>query len=145
MVMMVAMGTAACGGGDGGDRLTAGELRTRANAVCTELQDDAQAAFADLLPDDEPTAYQGAIKKLVRVVDQAIERLDDLNPPKNQETRYDEALSAYRAAQDKVREAGETPEASAVVFAGAKDPYDDANAIFNELGLTSCGGGSATG
>jgi len=138
---VAAVGLGACGDG-GGERLTAEELRTRANAICADLQEDVQGAFADLQPDDEPTAYQGAIAKLLVVVDDAAERLADLEPPAELEARYDEALAAFAQGEEAVREAGRTPEASATVFAGETDPFDEANAAFDGLGLTTCGTGS---
>ena len=129
---------------DDGDRLTAEELRTEATGICAELAEDAGAAFADLQPDDEPTAYQGAIEKLLPVVDGAIEDLDGLEPPADLEARYEEGLAALRSGRAAVAEAGKTPEGSASVFAGRTGPFDEANAVFSELGI-SCGGGGQSG
>lgn len=131
----------ACGGDDGGGRLSAEAFAARANETCTELQDEVEATFADLPPDGEPALYQGVIKKLVPLVDGGADDLDELQPPADIEARFDEALAAMRAGNDKVREASQSPEAAAAIFATDRDPYDDANAIFDELGLTECGSG----
>lgn len=142
LVLWAGAALGACGGDDdGGGRLSAEAFATRATETCTELQDDVEATFADLPPDGDPALYQGAIAELVPLVDGAADDLDDLQPPADVEGRFDEALAAMRAGNDKVREAGKTPAASAAIFASDRDPYDDANAIFDELGLTECGSG----
>lgn len=149
-VAAVALVLSACssngdGSGSDGSRLSAEEFRVKANDTCTELQDDVVGAFADLPPDGDPTLYQGAIAKLVPLVDGAIASLSALKPPAELQARYDEALEAMRAGHEKVRTAGQSPEASATIFAGNTDPYDDANVIFDELGLRQCGSGTPPG
>lgn len=149
LVLVMAAAGAACSddddGGGPGDRLTAEQFTAQATQICTGLQDDVQGTFAELSPESDPADYQGVIAELVPLVDGAIEDLDGLRPPAEVEGRFDEALAAMRAGNQAVRDAGATPEGSAAIFASEEDPYDSANAIFDELGLEECGSGGAGG
>jgi uncharacterized cupredoxin-like copper-binding protein len=146
-------GTALAGCGGGGDRLSASEFRTRANAVCTEGNDDLDALVEDLPDEPEAEDVQQLVEDIVPIADRMIEDLRELEPPEDLEARYDEALESAEAARDRLDEASESPEASMELFESESDPFEESNQKFDEVGLSACagenegddaGGGSAT-
>lgn len=145
-VVLFTLGLAgvACGGGDD-DPLTQAELVREANIVCQDADSDVESAFAELPQTGEPSPedIQAVIIKLLPLVEGVSDDLADLEPPADVKDRYDEAIGKLREGNTKVRDAGKSPEAASTIFASEDDPYDDANKIFDDLGMTDCGGGDA--
>lgn len=144
--LVLALGglVAGCGGSDGSDgdsssdapAITHDDFVTQANAICADAASELQTAGADLTEtstQDEVVAF---------ITDTALpsyqSQHDDiaaLGVPEGDEDAVDTLLTALQADIDKVKA---DPEA----FVTATDPFADANAAADDLGLTDCGSGS---
>ena len=134
----LASGVAACGSDD--DRLTASELAEQGNAVCTEADKKFEAAFSEFDEDEEPTAeeMQGLAATAAEITDDVVGQFEDLDPPEDLETSWDDTLEKARAAQEKLELAGEDPESAQALFSSEEDPFDEVNAGLEKVGITVC-------
>ncbi|MEP9364209.1 hypothetical protein ABLE68_14680 [Nocardioides sp. CN2-186] len=140
---------AGCGGSDGSDGSDAGsdassaaptithdDFVTQANAICTDAAAELQTAGAELTDtstQDEVVAF---------ITDTAIpsfqKQHDDiaaLGVPEGDEDAVDTLLTSLQADIDKVA-------ADPAAFTTATDPFAEANAAADDLGLTECGSNS---
>ena len=76
---------AACGGGGGG-RLSAGEYRSKADAICA----DANQKVKGLGNPSTPAELRSLLKKARPTFKNAIDKLEALQPPKELESKVDE-------------------------------------------------------
>lgn len=141
--LILGLAGVACGGGDEVP-LTQAELVREANIVCQDADSDVELAFGELPQTGEPSPedIQAVITKLLPLVEGVSDDLAELEPPADLKDRYEAAIAKLREGNNKVREAGKSPEAASTIFASEDDPYDDANKIFDDLGMKDCGGGS---
>lgn len=126
--------------GDDSERLSADELAEQGNAICTEVDAEFEAAFSEFPDDAEPTPeqIQEFASVAAEIVDRAIGRFEDLEPPEDLQEGWDDTLEKARAAQDVIEEAAEDPEAAATLFNSEEDPFEEVNAGLEEVGITAC-------
>jgi len=143
---------AGCGGSDGSDgdassdpsspatseasTITHDEFVTQANAICSDASAALQTAGADITDtstEDEVVAF---------ITDTALpsfqKQHDDiaaLGVPEGDEDAVDTLLTSLQADIDKVQ-------ADPAAFTTAADPFAEANAAADALGLTDCGSSS---
>jgi hypothetical protein len=139
IVLLFLVGAAA-GCGDSEDRLTAAELTTQGNAVCTDVDKEFEKAFANFDDSEEPTPaqMQEFAATAAEITDDAIGRFEELKPPEDLEGEWDDILEDARAAQQQLEEAGEDREAAARLFSSEEDPFEGVNAGLEKLGITAC-------
>lgn len=137
-VAVLAVG--ACGGSE--ERLTREELAARGDALCTEVDDRFDQAFRETgLPRDDdltPEQVQSFVKKIVPILDETIDKFEDLEPPKDLEQQYDAALAQARKDYAKVAAAAETPEGAESLLNNEEDPFAETNRKFEAVGITEC-------
>lgn len=129
---------AACGS-DGG-KLTEGEFRDKANAVCTAAEAELAPIFGEIFPKLETATdaeRQTATDGLLRVMDKEIDDLDALTAPDSIIDDVDAMLAEARAAASTVREQG------AGFWLDDKDPFAETNQRAAALGLDACAGDSS--
>ena len=140
---LAGLGLAACGDDDGGgDALTEEEFVEQANAICSEGEDELDAAFEELVGDgsEEPTPEE--ISAFADVfednIGEQIDGIDDLEPPESMADDVDAALSDAREVLDDFAQLlRDDPEAA---FSQEEDPFADVNEQMNDLGVTACAG-----
>lgn len=157
LVVIACLGLAACSndddpGGGGGDRLSAAELATRGDAVCTKLDADVKelASQFDNTIIFTPAQMLDLYKKTLPLVDEAIASFKELNPPTNLEAKYDEALAQLDTDRKTLADATASEEAAKKLFDAGVDPFTDSNEKLAAVGITACSAddadtGDATG
>lgn len=137
---------AACGGDDGGKALSAADYRTQFGKICTEAQTRTKALDAPTGTDGKD--FKEALDKTVPILDQTLDKIDDLNPPKDLQSAHDEYVSATREGvkiiedvEDKIDEDKPITEQAAVIT--PLTPKLDAigkrtQAAATKLGVQSC-------
>lgn len=132
---------AGCGGGSD-DRLSLDDFRTQADAVCADANRLTDAIEA-------PTSNDGvlpALEATQAATDPSIEKLKDITPPEDLQSKWDEAITlqeqqsaALQSAIDRIK-AGEDPSAVLNELGSeATSRRDRLRALAGELGLTVCG------
>jgi hypothetical protein len=92
-----------CGGDDDGDRLSAEEFRTQANAICAEYNQK----VTDLGEPPSPEEIPGYVDSVIPVVEDGLAELRDLNPPAELEEDYNAMLDEVAKAIPAARALGE--------------------------------------
>lgn len=137
LVVAVVPFLAACGGGS--DRLTREELISRAEAICTKYEQKLAAlAEPKSIADVETLAEQAK-----PIVEDGVEELGDLEPPKELEADYDRWIALNR---DSVKSIDDLKEAAAAGDeAGVQNILQKTNAreqeadeVARNIGLDQC-------
>ena len=127
----------ACGGDDEEPeeaRLSEEEFVDRGNAICVDSDERLQELFGDLPTDRVPTgeelddALEQALPELERVFDE----LEALRPPEELQPELDRLVASGREAVDELEEAG------GEALLSGDEPFADANARADDLGLDRC-------
>lgn len=94
-VALAALAAGCGGGGDGdeGERLSAAEYRSQANAICTSYE---QKARAVRLEGDTPEAVVAYVDAVLPIGREQVRRLEDLNPPAEDASRHNALILASR-------------------------------------------------
>jgi hypothetical protein len=129
----------ACGGGDGGDRLSRQELVAEANAICERF--DTRIAGLEAPQSQEEVEQLAA--EAVTIFEEAIDGIRELEPPEELEERYDEwvrlseeQLERARSLRDAAAE-GDVQEVQRLL-AETNPSEARADELATELGLTTC-------
>lgn len=138
---------AGCGGDDGNSTTatTSSSARaptkaayvTQANAICTKSRAAASAAAKKAFPSGQPS--EDEITKYLKetfipAIDDLVEQLRALTPPKGDGGTTKAIYDAVQAAADKAQADPKVLNAT-----GAESPFADANKQANAYGLTVCG------
>jgi hypothetical protein len=126
-----------CGGDD---KLSEAEYLKQGNAICEKQLSEIDAAGAAISGGQEPTPAQFdqfANDVLIPKVRAQIDGLAKLEPPSELEDDVDAMLEASRA--DLAQMEADIKADSAAFMASEDDPFADANAKANAIGLTVCG------
>ena len=131
---------AACGGGDGGDQLTADEFRQQADAICGEFE----GRLDDLGTPESLDDLQGYVDDAVPILEEGTNRLDELQPPDELEEDWNRAMEINREQLDNVRElldaVADGDQASvAELLQQSDEAREESNQLAADLGLTECG------
>lgn len=144
LVVLACLALAGCsddkGGGGGGDRLTAAELTTQGNAVCTAVKEDVVAA-ADTVETGitfTPEKMQEFYTKLVPVLDKAIAGFKKLNPPEDLEPALDSAIEQAELDQKTLVGATNSQEAAKNFYDVGVDPFTATGQKLLAAGITGC-------
>lgn len=146
VAVAAAVGLAACGGGDD-EGLTRAELASRGDAVCRDLDAEVKKAAAEFQdePQFTPEQMQALYKKLVPLVDDAVEDFKGLDPPEDLEAEYDAALDQIEKDRRTLVGATESQESAQRFYEAQVDPFTATNEKLAAVGITACGGGAAEG
>jgi len=130
---------AGCGGGSGPPRLSSTEFASRADDICRTYNRQSTAIARPTSLADLATA----IDKLVPLLDQSVEKLKTLRPPKDEQADVDEWLAAVRRLEDDLRtvkEKATKKDAQGVQAAlEAGDAHNKrSNSLAGKLGMTVC-------
>lgn len=142
VAMLASMALVACNddGGGGGDRLTAAELTTQGNAVCTKLKADVVAAADTVETGITFTAdkMQELYTKLVPELDKAIAGFKDLKPPEDLEAALDSAIEQAEIDRKTLVGATASPEAARNFYDIGVDPFTATGQKLAAAGITEC-------
>lgn len=156
LAVLLSMGLAACSddgdggaggnGGGGGDRLSAAELATQGDAVCTKLDNDVKG-LADSFPvsvDFTNEQMQEYYMKVLPLVDGAVTSFKALKPPEDLEQAFEAALAQLAIDRQTLEGATASPEAARNLFDTQVDPFTATNQKLAAAGITACGGTATT-
>ena len=138
----------ATGSGDGSAKgLSAKELATRGDAVCTRFAGEVQklASEFDQTIIFTPDQMQALYTKMVPLVDGAIAEFKSLDPPATLDEKYDAALAQMEVDRQKLVTASESQESAKKLYDDGVDPFQSTNEKLAAAGITACSGGSAAG
>ena len=89
---VLALSLSACGGDDnGGDPMSAAELRAEVNRICRE---DTKAAQKFAKPTSDEEEYARQLEGLLEINDRSRKRFDELEPPEELRDAYEDFLRA---------------------------------------------------
>lgn len=131
---------AACGGGDGGDQLTADEFRQQADGICAEFE----GRLNELGTPESLEDLQGYVDDAVPILEEGTNRLDELQPPEELEEDWNRAMEINREQLENVRglqDAVADGDQARVteLLQESDDARDESNQLAADLGLTECG------
>ena len=96
----------------------------------------AEEAFED--PEDpQPDEAQAFLKQGLPVVQDALEDIEQVEKPKDDEERLEEWIAATEAGVTSLEEASATPETSLTALVG--EPFAESEKIAEEYGMKDCG------
>lgn len=146
-LVLAALGLAfaGCGGGGdggGGDTLSKAEFQSKANAICKQFNADVDKLGA---PSDFSEVASFTDKALA-LSDSALDKLDDLKPPKELQDDWNQWLeygSQLHDTGDDLKEAAKNKDEEALKKAGEKADARDkkSDPIARRLGLPACAEG----
>lgn len=157
LVAVAGLGLASCsdddddgasGSGNGqGKGLSAKELATRGDAVCTRFAGEVQklASEFDQTIIFTPEQMQTLYTKMVPLVDGAIAEFKALDAPSTLDEKYDAAIAQMEVDRQKLVTASESQESARKLYDGQVDPFQSTNEKLAAAGITACSGGSAAG
>jgi hypothetical protein len=99
LLAVAVLALAGCGGGGGG-RLSASEYRSQADAICA----DANKKLNNLGTPSTPAELRSLMRKARPTLEDAVGKLDGLNPPESLESKADAWNSKNDALLDKYDE-----------------------------------------
>ena len=137
---VAAVGPAACGGGDGGERLSTAEFVAQADAICRKYE----ARLDALGQPTNVTELRSFADKALPIARDGRNELDDLRPPEELEDEYDAWLEqgdeAFEIVERLRDAAGEGDQAEiGRIAADAQRTDAEANRLAGELGFEECG------
>ncbi|MGH9085464.1 MAG: hypothetical protein ACRDYW_08425 [Acidimicrobiales bacterium] len=143
IAVLFALGAVVTGCSDDEDALTEEEFVEQGNAICEAGNERLNAAFedafADLGPDEQPDADEVTAlieDVLIPSVQEQVDDLGELEPPDDLSADVEQMLDDAQGALDRLEEqVQDDPEA---FLEQEEDPFADANAQANEIGLTAC-------
>jgi hypothetical protein len=138
---LIALLSAGCGGGGGGERLSKADFQSQANAICDKYQQQLDALGTPSSLDEIPEL----VDKALAILNKEVDEIGQLNPPEELQSQFDSML----AASDKTKQAADdlSTAAKAGDQAGVQKALQAGNAastqadkFAGELGLDSCKG-----
>jgi len=130
---------AGCGGGSEAPRLSSAQFASRADAICRTYNSRSNA----IAQPNSLTELATAINKLVPLLDQSIEKLQKLSPPKDEQADVDKWLAGVQRLEDDLRSvqasAAKKDEQGVRAALESGDAHNKrSNAMAAKLGLTVC-------
>jgi len=130
---------AGCGGGSEAPRLSSAQFASRADAICRTYNSRSNA----IAQPNSLTELATAINKLVPLLDQSIEKLQKLSPPKDEQADVDKWLAGVQRLEDDLRSVQASAAKKDAQGVRAALESGDAhnkrsNAMAAKLGLTVC-------
>jgi hypothetical protein len=140
----LAIAVAGCGGGGGGggQTLSKSEFQSKANAICKQFNAD----IAKLGAPSNFSEVPAFTDKAIALSDAALDKLNDLKPPKEFQDDWSQWLdygSQLHDTADELKTAAKNKDAKALQAAGVKADARDkkSDAIATRLGLPTCAKG----
>ena len=139
VVLVVALLTlSACGGGG---RLSKADFRTKANAICSKYNARIKRALANV--SNDPQSLASAVDRALGYIKKATQELDDLDPPKAYDAKYEELSRLNHdeiSTGQKLADAARANDKAAIqsAIAQLESQGKDSDRLATELGLDSC-------
>jgi hypothetical protein len=128
LALLGALGAAACGGGS--KRLSTTEYLQKVQAIAEKATEEESAAFpseeesASLSPEEQKQAGIDGLRSFASIIQDAIDQIDDLKPPKDLEQAHDdvvqEANKLAMSFEDLADQAEDIPPAGIGDFFGSQ-------------------------
>jgi vacuolar-type H+-ATPase subunit I/STV1 len=130
MLVLVLGGLSACG--DDEDTLTREEFLEQGNEICREGTERTDAIGEDVDVNSTDEEIEAAIDELADDAEGQMQDIRDLDEPDEMSDEVNAALDESEAAMQEVRDAG------ADILTAEKDPFEKANELLEDVGLTDC-------
>ena len=141
LATLIVLLLAACGGGGGGgsSRLSKSEFDSKANEIC----DKYQKKINDVPQPKNLKNIPAYIDKVLPIVEEGTSKLDDLQPPKDMQSKVDAWVTIQKGQVDqakRLKAAAEKGDFAAVTkIANEADASNKrGNDLAREIGATSC-------
>jgi hypothetical protein len=138
LIAVFAGGVAACGDEDEGP--SKAEYIEEVDKICAKSDAETNRLAGDAFEDPEkpkPEEAQAFLKQGVPVVNEAIEDIEDVEKPKDDEEKLEEWIAATKAGATSLEEASADPETSLTALLG--EPFAESEKIADEYGMKDCG------
>ncbi|HUP70273.1 MAG TPA: hypothetical protein VM142_10720 [Acidimicrobiales bacterium] len=145
VVAVVAVSVGACGSTE---RLTATELAANGNVVCADSDKKLRKVFEEELGgggEPTPKQMQAVLKRVVPIVEGTVTGLRMLEPPKELQDRFEDALGEAEEAIVALRKGAASGEAAKALFSAPQDPFAKANKGLESVGIGTCSQGGSAG
>ena len=112
LLVLAVVSAAGCGGGSS-SRLTKAQYAAKANAICLDMQKQAQnlgKVRVDVYTPDNLRRITALMKNFGRIFDGEIDKLDNLKPPQELQGRTDDWLARLRDTSKHLDELGQAAE-----------------------------------
>jgi hypothetical protein len=130
---------AACGGDDDEGPSKADYIE-EVDKICARSDAETERisgeAFEDP-QDPQPDEAQAFLKQGLPVVQDALEDIEEVEKPKDDEERLEEWIAATEAGITSLEEASQAPETSLTALVG--EPFAESEKIADEYGMKACG------
>jgi vacuolar-type H+-ATPase subunit I/STV1 len=130
VLVLVLGGLSACG--DDEDTLTREEFLEQGNEICREGTERTDAIGEDVDVNSTDEEIEAAIDELADDAEGQMQDIRDLDEPDEMSDEVNAALDESEAAMQEVRDAG------ADILTAEKDPFEKANELLEDVGLTDC-------
>ena len=132
------------------ERLTATELAAKGNVVCADSDKKLRKVFEEELGgggDPTPKQMQAVLRRVVPIVEGTVTGLRSLEPPKELQDKFEDALGEAEEAILALRKGAASAEAAQALFSAPQDPFAKANKGLESVGIGTCsqGGGGGAG
>jgi hypothetical protein len=137
---VVALFVGACGGGGGGEQLTAAEFREQADAICARYEGELDELGTPSSLED----LQQFVAKAVPIIEEGNAELSELQPPAELEEPWNRALEINREQLAVVRdlrgavEEGDQERVEELLQQGDEASAED-DELATQMGLEQCG------
>jgi hypothetical protein len=116
-------------------QLTKSEFATRVNESCIQVPPTYEEELEELEKGGKkPSKQEIATKAVIPPLDSAVEELETLNPPANEQQDLEKVIAAMESA---IKGVEEEPAAE---LSGPKSPFAEFQKVTKELGFETCSG-----
>jgi hypothetical protein len=131
---------AGCGGGNGGDQLTAEDFRQQADAICADFE----GRLDELGTPQSLEDVEQYVDDAIPILEEGTAELDDLQPPDELEEDWNRAMEINREQLENVRALQQAVEDGdqaqiAELLQQADEARQESDQLATELGLEQCG------
>ena len=135
---LIAGGLVACGGDDEGP--SKAEYIEEVDKICARSDAETDRLAQEAFEDPEkptPGEAQAFLEKGLPVVQDALEDVDEVEKPKDDEEKLEEWIAATQAGITTLEEASQSPDTSLTALVG--EPFAESEKIAEEYGMEDCG------
>jgi len=140
LLIAVFAGGVAAGCGDEDEGPSKAEYIEEVDKICARSDAETERLASEAFEDPEkpkPDEAQTFLKQGVPVVQEALEDIEEVEKPKDDEEKLEEWIAATEAGVTSLEEASQDPTTSLTALVG--EPFAESEKIADEYGMKDCG------